>query len=109
MEYCKGLVRVLKAMKEDTSWNGLVTESLVLSSFELEAVLYSIYVHPDEMFKDLQVVGIIYGPAFRNLIVLAAGLNRSVVTFSIVNTVALMPGQYEYGYIIYSITLDSLI
>ena len=109
VEHCKGLVRVLKAVKEDTSWNGLATESPVPSSFELEAASYPTHVHPDEMFKGLQAVGITHGSAFRNLIALAAGPNRSVATFSIANTAALMPGQHEHGHIIHPTTLDSLI
>ena len=109
VEHCKGLIRVLKGVKDDTtSWNELASESLVPSDFDLEPAAYPTLVSPDELFKVLQAQGIEHGPAFRNLTTLAAGPNRSVATFSIANTASLMPGQHEYGHAIHPTTLDSV-
>ncbi|KAL8787706.1 MAG: hypothetical protein Q9195_007662 [Heterodermia aff. obscurata] len=109
VEHCKGLIRVIKAVKEDTtSWNEIASGSLVPSEFELEPTAYATLVSPDELFKSLRAQGIEHGSAFKNLATLAAGPNRCLATFSIANTAALMPGQHEHGHVIHPTTLDSV-
>lgn len=110
VEHCKGLVRVLKAVRDDTtSWNDLAGVSALSSRFELNPEAYPRFVSPKEIFEALHAVGITHGPVFQNLKSLFVGKDRCVTTFSIADTAALMPGKHEYGHIIHPTTLDSII
>lgn len=59
------------------------------------------------LYDDVETIGMVYGPTFRNMVDLYSGPNASYGTISVPDTKAVMPEEYEYPYIVHPATLDS--
>ncbi|KAB2573735.1 Lovastatin diketide synthase mokB [Lasiodiplodia theobromae] len=95
-EHCKGLVSAV--LSDGENWMGVVAPS---ADYTVEST-------PDDMFEFLQSVGIYHGPVFRNLKKIMSGEGRSATTFSVADTAASMPGNYQHEHLLHPTTLDSV-
>lgn len=61
------------------------------------------------LYDNVETIGMVYGPTFRNMIDLYSGPDASHGTIKIPDTKAIMPKNYEYPFIVHPATLDSVL
>ena len=98
-EHCKGLI----------SGKSASVASPLTHDFNANPRAYNKHLHPNDLFKSLRSMGIHHGPSFQNLVSIQSGQNRSVATFSIANSVDLMPAKFERPHLLHPITLDAVL
>ncbi|KAE9379717.1 polyketide synthase [Stipitochalara longipes BDJ] len=65
--------------------------------------------HDKSFYEDLASIGLNFGPTFRNITDLHVGSYAGRAIFSIPNTKAVMPHNFEYPFIIHPATLDAIV
>lgn len=100
-EHCKGLISV----KYGPSFKGLTSHEADLDS---RFAGYPRSIHPDDFFKSLQALGIKHGASFRNIESIDLCQDQSITTFSIADTVSMMPFRHQHDHILHPITLDAI-
>ena len=68
---------------------------------------------PFEFYEGLEVVGMSYGPLFRNIVQLGQAVDKGMqkecwASIAIPNTKAKMPKQFEFDHVIHPATLDAI-
>ncbi|KAI1408201.1 ketoacyl-synt-domain-containing protein [Hypoxylon sp. FL1857] len=63
---------------------------------------------PRQLYETLDVIGMNYGPLFRNISALHKGDNTCVSVIRVPDTKSVMPANFEYPHIIHPATLDSI-
>ncbi|TPX13923.1 uncharacterized protein E0L32_005623 [Thyridium curvatum] len=63
---------------------------------------------PRQLYECLDVVGMSYGPSFRNLTEVRSGEQVACTAVRIPDTKAIMPHNFEYDHVIHPATLDSM-
>ncbi|XP_014551034.1 hypothetical protein COCVIDRAFT_31369 [Bipolaris victoriae FI3] len=61
------------------------------------------------LYDTVETIGMQYGPTFRNMTELYAGLNASYGVIKVPDTKAVMPKGYEFPHVIHPATLDSVL
>ncbi len=66
-------------------------------------------IQPRQFYESLEIIGMTYGPLFRNLVEIERGDTSAHVVVEIPNTKACMPLQFEFDHVIHPATLDGMI
>ncbi|KAK8059864.1 hypothetical protein PG996_009794 [Apiospora saccharicola] len=61
------------------------------------------------LYDQVENIGMVYGPTFRNMTDLFAGPDSSYGIISIPDTKSVMPCQFEYPFVVHPATLDSIL
>ncbi|KAK7927597.1 hypothetical protein PG985_004595 [Apiospora marii] len=61
------------------------------------------------LYDQVETIGMVYGPTFRNMTDLFAGPDSSYGIISIPDTKSVMPCQFEYPFVVHPATLDSIL
>ncbi|KAK7956628.1 uncharacterized protein PG986_005850 [Apiospora aurea] len=61
------------------------------------------------LYDQVETIGMLYGPTFRNMTELFAGPDSSYGIISIPDTKSVMPCQFEYPFVVHPATLDSIL
>lgn len=61
------------------------------------------------LYDNVETIGMVYGPTFRNVKELWAGPSASYGTIAVPDTKAIMPQEFEYPCVIHPATLDSVL
>lgn len=61
------------------------------------------------LYDQVENIGMVYGPTFRNMTELFAGPDSSYGIISIPDTKSVMPYQFEYPFVVHPATLDSIL
>ncbi|EFX01892.1 polyketide synthase [Grosmannia clavigera kw1407] len=64
---------------------------------------------PRQFYEDLDVIGMTYGPQFRNLTEIRTDNTAAYTVIEIPDTKACMPFQFEFDHVIHPTTLDTMI
>ena len=109
-ENCRGLISVQKATETTEVDNGRQNREesdrfcQMISDFETKCTTN---MDTQEMYKALDGLGLGFGPLFTNMRRARFSADRCIAEISIPNTIAAMPAQFEYPFIIHPATLDS--
>ena len=95
-EHCKGLIT--PELTENDDWDVAHHDNVSFASED-----------PDAIFDFFRSVGIFHGESFRNIRTVKAAAGRSISTFAVVDSAALMPAQFQQPHLIHPTTLDSVI
>ncbi|KAK0641933.1 hypothetical protein B0T16DRAFT_334009 [Cercophora newfieldiana] len=106
-DHCKGLISVQYATADGTTHSPRPDVRYRLNQPSSESE-YRVHINPQEIYSSLRVGGICHGPIFRNMQTIRARNKQSVVTFSVVDTAALMPKHHQHHHVIHPTTLDSV-
>lgn len=90
--------------EEAREWEALTTK------FESIKRLSTKQVNPRKFYKDLEAIGMGYGPLFTNVVEAAAapGHHSGYGTVAIPDTKSSMPHEFEYPHLIHPATLDAI-
>lgn len=61
------------------------------------------------LYDNVETIGMVYGPTFRNVKELWAGPSASYGTITVPDTKAIMPQEFEYPCVVHPATLDSVL
>ncbi|KAG8159880.1 hypothetical protein KVR01_010517 [Diaporthe batatas] len=61
------------------------------------------------LYDNVETIGMVYGPTFRNVKELWAGKNSSYGVITVPDTKAVMPEEFEYPCVVHPATLDSVL
>lgn len=61
------------------------------------------------LYDNVETIGMVYGPTFRNVHELWAGPSASYGTITVPDTKAIMPQEFEYPCVVHPATLDSVL
>lgn len=61
------------------------------------------------LYDNVETIGMVYGPTFRNMKELWAGPNASYGVITVPDTKAVMPQQFEFACVVHPATLDSVL
>lgn len=61
------------------------------------------------LYDNVETIGMVYGPTFRNVNELWAGPSASYGTITVPDTKAIMPQEFEYPCVVHPATLDSVL
>ena len=109
-ENCRGLISVQKAIEttevDGGRHNREESERFchMISDFKTQC---TIDMDTQEMYKALNGLGLSFGPLFTNMRGARFSDDKCIAEISIPNTIAAMPAQFEYPFIIHPATLDS--
>lgn len=76
------------------------------ASAKMEAVRGRL-MNVEQFYDSLDLIGMNYGPAFRNITTLARGGSTSVGTIEVAKTKDMMPFGHEFDHVVHPTTLDS--
>ena len=109
-EHCKGLISLeSKPVKSSSrSLNGFSPR--LLSDGVYDSLPGSLVknLNPENIYSNLQAVGVYHGPSFRNLASIKFTQGHSISNFVVADTASLMPAEYEHSHVIHPTTLDSV-
>ena len=111
-ENCRGLISVQKATETTEVDGGRQSREesdrfrQLISEFETSCTTN---MDIQEMYKALDDLGLSFGPLFTNMRKARFSAGKCIAEISIPNTIAAMPAQFEYPFIIHPATLDSCI
>lgn len=93
-----------QAAREDE----LKTERYLQSYLKMKGACDDLVI-PRQLYETLDVIGLNYGPLFRNIVSLYKGNKGCSYAVRVPDTRSTMPAQFEYPHIIHPATLDSII
>ena len=109
-ENCHGLISVQKATETTEVDGGRQNREEsdrfchMISDFETKCTTN---MDAQEMYKALDGLGLSFGPLFTNMRRARFSSDKCIAEISIPNTIAAMPAQFEYPFIVHPATLDS--
>lgn len=109
-ENCRGLISVQKATETTEVDGGRQNRQEsdrfchMISDFE---TMCTTNMDTQEMYKALDRLGLSFGPLFTNMQRARFSADKCIAEISIPNTIAAMPAQFEYPFIVHPATLDS--
>ena len=111
-ENCRGLISVQKAIgitevdggRQNREESGRYCH--MISEFESQCTTNMDVL---EMYKALRELGLSFGPLFTNMQRARFSADKCIAEIVVPNTIAAMPAQFEYPFIIHPATLDSCI
>ena len=109
-ENCRGLISVQTATETTEVDGGRQNReesdrfSHMISDFETKCTTN---MDTQEMYKDLNGLGLSFGPFFTNMRRARFSADKCIAEISIPDTIAAMPAQFEYPFIVHPATLDS--
>ena len=109
-ENCRGLISVHKATETTEVDGGRQNREEsdrfyhMISDFETKCTTN---MDAQEMYKALDGLGLSFGPLFTNMRRARFSSDKCIAEISIPNTIAAMPAQFEYPFIVHPATLDS--
>jgi acyl transferase domain-containing protein len=106
-DHCKGIISIQYAAIDDNA-HSMSKESQHKLDQPMSESDYRVHINAQDVYADLRAGGICHGPIFRNIKSIHARNKQSVVTFSVVDTAAVMPKGYQHQHIIHPTTLDSV-
>lgn len=102
-KHCKGSLRI---QMQASGWDAyLATLDAKHEALKNQCTLEII---PRQMYESLDIIGINYGPLFRNIASVSSGGSNCVSTVRVANTLAKMPAKFEYPHLLHPSTLDSI-
>ena len=102
-KHCKGNLRI---QMQASGWDAyLATLDAKHEALKKQCTLEII---PRQMYETLDIIGINYGPLFRNIASVSSGGSNCVSTVRVANTLAKMPAKFEYPHLLHPSTLDSI-
>lgn len=109
-EHCRGWISLESQPVKNSSrtLNGFLPRPLSDGVYEsLPGSLVQNH-NPENIYNNLQAVGVYHGPSFRNLTSIKLTQGHSISTFVVADTASLMPAGYEHSHVIHPTTLDSV-
>lgn len=103
--HCEGLIQVV--LREQGPVQTELTH-IGLEENKIKAPVHLRHTAPNELYDTLRAVGVYHGPVFQNITAISSGQATSVCTFSIADTAATLPGEFEEDHVIHPTTLDSV-
>ena len=109
-ENCRGLISIQKTTETTEVDGGRQNREEsdrfrhMISDFETKCTAN---IDTQEMYKDLDGLGLSFGPLFTNMQRARFSADKCIAEISVPNTIAAMPAQFEYPFIVHPATLDS--
>lgn len=110
IEHCNGLIRVNYVTKSSEIERGQEAEAEWEShkaDYHATKLASDHEVATDELYHLLVGKGFEFGPTFRNLTTMHAGINQGCVTITLPDTKTIMPENVEYPLLVHPTTLDA--
>lgn len=109
LEHCKGLISVdfASVVVDQARWSASASPTSKHVG-PRNAAEYRMRLDPRDVYFGMRSVGICHGPIFQNMKSIRARKNQSVSAFSIADTAATMPYNYQHEHVLDPTTLDSV-